>query len=68
MAETSFFLKNVFIIVIVQRAVVQMDESREQHITELLNSVQSDQREPGRGSRGAVASDSWRPATSKGHW
>ncbi|XP_075892371.1 ATP-dependent DNA/RNA helicase DHX36 [Nelusetta ayraudi] len=49
------------------RAVVQMDESREQHITELLNSVQSDQREPGRGSRGAVASDSWRPATSKGH-
>lgn len=45
-----------------------MDESREQHITKLLNSVQSDHSGPARGSTGAVASDSWRPGATKGHW
>ncbi|XP_051727334.1 ATP-dependent DNA/RNA helicase DHX36 [Ctenopharyngodon idella] len=38
------------------RAVVQMDESREQHITQLLNSVQ---RDPGRASHPST-SQSWR--------
>ncbi|XP_033486604.1 ATP-dependent DNA/RNA helicase DHX36 [Epinephelus lanceolatus] len=51
------------------RAVVQMDEAREQHITKLLNSVQN---EPGprRDSRDArpSTSDSWRAAAnSSGH-
>uniref|UniRef100_A0A3B3WVP6 RNA helicase n=1 Tax=Poecilia mexicana TaxID=48701 RepID=A0A3B3WVP6_9TELE len=45
------------------RAVVQMDEAREEHITKLLNSVQSD---PTRDSRDAQssASDAWRTAAS----
>ncbi|XP_047449479.1 ATP-dependent DNA/RNA helicase DHX36 [Mugil cephalus] len=40
------------------RAVVQMDEAREQHITELLNSVQNNQPGPERDGRGARASTS----------
>ncbi|XP_041662309.1 ATP-dependent DNA/RNA helicase DHX36 isoform X2 [Cheilinus undulatus] len=53
------------------RAVVQMDEAREQHITRLLNSVQNDQHGQGRDSRDAVASSSsnWQttPSSSSGH-
>ncbi|XP_042336939.1 ATP-dependent DNA/RNA helicase DHX36-like, partial [Plectropomus leopardus] len=52
------------------RAVVQMDEAREQHITKLLNSVQNDQPGAGRDGRDARAStsDSWRTAhKSSGH-
>ncbi|XP_029026610.1 ATP-dependent DNA/RNA helicase DHX36 [Betta splendens] len=52
------------------RAVVQMDEAREQHITRLLNSVQNDQSGPGREGRNARAStsDSWQSAASgSGH-
>nr|XP_046245263.1 ATP-dependent DNA/RNA helicase DHX36 isoform X2 [Scatophagus argus] len=50
------------------RAVVQMDEAREQHITKLLNSVQNDQLGPERDGRGAIASTSgnWRTAASRG--
>ncbi|XP_013768598.1 ATP-dependent DNA/RNA helicase DHX36 [Pundamilia nyererei] len=46
------------------RAVVQMDEAREQHITKLLNSVQNDQLGPERGRRDekASTSDSWQTA------
>ncbi|RVE64899.1 hypothetical protein OJAV_G00130840 [Oryzias javanicus] len=40
------------------RAVVHMDEAREEHITRLLNSVQSDQLGPKRDSRDARASTS----------
>ncbi|XP_034024153.1 ATP-dependent DNA/RNA helicase DHX36 [Thalassophryne amazonica] len=40
------------------RAVVQMDEAREQHITKLLNSVQNDQPGPARNSREGRASTS----------
>ncbi|CAJ1065307.1 ATP-dependent DNA/RNA helicase DHX36 [Xyrichtys novacula] len=40
------------------RAVVQMDEAREQHITKLLNSVQNDQQGPGRDGKDARASTS----------
>lgn len=57
--------------VCVQRAVVQMDEAREQHITKLLNSVQSDQPSTGRDSRDGRASTSgnWQTeAKSSGHW
>ncbi|KAF1394139.1 hypothetical protein PFLUV_G00023410 [Perca fluviatilis] len=52
------------------RAVVQMDEAREQHITKLLNSVQNDQPGPWRDGMDARAStsDSWRTAAnSSGH-
>ncbi|XP_059187747.1 ATP-dependent DNA/RNA helicase DHX36 [Centropristis striata] len=44
------------------RAVVQMDEAREQHITRLLHSVQQDQPGPARDGRDAKASTSerWR--------
>uniref|UniRef100_A0A3P9HF04 ATP-dependent DNA/RNA helicase DHX36 n=1 Tax=Oryzias latipes TaxID=8090 RepID=A0A3P9HF04_ORYLA len=41
------------------RAVVHMDEAREQHITRLLNSVQNDQLGPKRDSRDARASTSY---------
>ncbi|KAL3991831.1 protein phosphatase PTC7 [Sarotherodon galilaeus] len=46
------------------RAVVQMDEAREQHITKLLNSVQNDQLglERGRRDERASTSDSWQTA------
>uniref|UniRef100_A0A3Q3GD52 ATP-dependent DNA/RNA helicase DHX36 n=1 Tax=Labrus bergylta TaxID=56723 RepID=A0A3Q3GD52_9LABR len=40
------------------RAVVQMDEAREQHITKLLNSVQNDQHGPRKDGSGARASSS----------
>lgn len=54
--------------VCVQRAVVQMDEAREQHITKLLNSVQNDQPGPERDGR-ASTSGNWRTAASRGgHW
>ncbi|KAM9318436.1 ATP-dependent DNA/RNA helicase DHX36 [Pholidichthys leucotaenia] len=48
------------------RAVVQMDEAREQHITKLLNSVQNDQTGTDRDDRDARAStsESWRSAAS----
>uniref|UniRef100_A0A3Q1FLL2 ATP-dependent DNA/RNA helicase DHX36 n=1 Tax=Acanthochromis polyacanthus TaxID=80966 RepID=A0A3Q1FLL2_9TELE len=52
------------------RAVVQMDEAREQHITKLLNSVQNDQPGLDRGSRDSKAStsDNWQTAANKsGH-
>lgn len=52
------------------RAVVQMDEAREQHITKLLNSVQNDQPRPDRDSRDvrATSSDNWHAASSStGH-
>ncbi|XP_023258211.1 ATP-dependent RNA helicase DHX36-like, partial [Seriola lalandi dorsalis] len=52
------------------RAVVQMDEAREQHITKLLNSVQNDQSGPERDGRNvrASTSDSWRTETNRsGH-
>ncbi|GAA6225794.1 ATP-dependent RNA helicase DHX36 [Lates japonicus] len=52
------------------RAVVQMDEAREQHITKLLNSVQSDQPSAGRDGRDGRASTSgnWQTeAKSSGH-
>ncbi|KAK2847336.1 hypothetical protein Q5P01_010335 [Channa striata] len=52
------------------RAVVQMDEAREQHITKLLNSVQNDQPGPERDGRDARAStsDIWgTAANSSGH-
>ncbi|XP_069004357.1 ATP-dependent DNA/RNA helicase DHX36 isoform X2 [Embiotoca jacksoni] len=52
------------------RAVVQMDEAREQHITKLLNSVQNEHPGPGRDSRGPGASSSgnWQTAAStRGH-
>ncbi|XP_061575477.1 ATP-dependent DNA/RNA helicase DHX36 [Cololabis saira] len=52
------------------RAVVGMDEAREQHITKLLNSVQNDQPGPRRDSRDARASTSenWQSAASNsGH-
>lgn len=55
----------------VQRAVVQMDEAREQHITKLLNSVQNDQPSTERDSRDGIAStsDNWQTAASRsGHW
>lgn len=55
----------------VQRAVVQMDEAREQHITRLLNSVQNDQPGPDREGRNprASTSDNWQAAASRsGHW
>ncbi|KAF7653747.1 hypothetical protein LDENG_00078630 [Lucifuga dentata] len=49
------------------RAVVQMDEAREQHITKLLNSVQSDQPGPQRDSRDTTAStsDKWPTAGNR---
>uniref|UniRef100_A0A3Q3J847 RNA helicase n=1 Tax=Monopterus albus TaxID=43700 RepID=A0A3Q3J847_MONAL len=49
------------------RAVVQMDEAREQHITKLLNSVQNDKPGPERDSWDTKASmsDSWRTAASQ---
>uniref|UniRef100_A0A4W6C2E5 ATP-dependent DNA/RNA helicase DHX36 n=1 Tax=Lates calcarifer TaxID=8187 RepID=A0A4W6C2E5_LATCA len=53
------------------RAVVQMDEAREQHITKLLNSVQSDQPSTGRDSRDGRASTSgnWQTeAKSSDNW
>lgn len=45
-----------------QRAVVQMDEAREQHITKLLSSVQREQPFTDRGLRDSRASGSkdWR--------
>ncbi|XP_045929088.1 ATP-dependent DNA/RNA helicase DHX36 [Micropterus dolomieu] len=46
------------------RAVVQMDEAREQHITKLLNSVQNDQPDPWRDGRDARASTSGNRSTS----
>ncbi|XP_028276111.1 ATP-dependent DNA/RNA helicase DHX36 [Parambassis ranga] len=48
------------------RAVVQMDEAREKHITKLLNSVQSGQPGPVRDSRDArtLLSDSWQSAAN----
>uniref|UniRef100_A0A672YPS1 ATP-dependent DNA/RNA helicase DHX36 n=1 Tax=Sphaeramia orbicularis TaxID=375764 RepID=A0A672YPS1_9TELE len=48
------------------RAVVQMDEAREQHITRLLNSVQNDQPRPERDSRDvrATSSDNWHGAST----
>ncbi|XP_074534892.1 ATP-dependent DNA/RNA helicase DHX36 [Halichoeres trimaculatus] len=52
------------------RAVVQMDETREQHITKLLNSVQNDHHSPGGYGRDARASTSsnWRTTSSNsGH-
>ncbi|XP_008298318.1 ATP-dependent DNA/RNA helicase DHX36 [Stegastes partitus] len=52
------------------RAVVQMDEAREEHITKLLNSVQNDQPGPQRDSTDSRAStsDSWGTAANKsGH-
>ncbi len=57
--------------VCVQRAVVQMDEAREQHITKLLNSVQNEQPGPERDRNDARASTSgnWRTAAGRsGHW
>ncbi|XP_041797362.1 ATP-dependent DNA/RNA helicase DHX36 [Chelmon rostratus] len=50
------------------RAVVQMDEAREQHITRLLNSVQNDQPGPERDGRDARASTSgnWGTADNRG--
>ncbi|TMS07709.1 ATP-dependent RNA helicase DHX36 [Larimichthys crocea] len=50
------------------RAVVQMDEAREQHITKLLNSVQNDQPGPQRNSWDARASTSgnWQAAANRG--
>uniref|UniRef100_UPI003AAF43CF ATP-dependent DNA/RNA helicase DHX36 isoform X1 n=1 Tax=Centroberyx gerrardi TaxID=166262 RepID=UPI003AAF43CF len=49
------------------RAVVQMDEAREQHITKLLNSVQNDQPGPERDGRDARASTSgnWRTTADR---
>ncbi|XP_017280214.1 ATP-dependent DNA/RNA helicase DHX36 [Kryptolebias marmoratus] len=52
------------------RAVVQMDEAREEHITKLLNSVQNDQSGPRRVGResSTSVSDSWQTAaTHSGH-
>ncbi|XP_023153570.2 ATP-dependent DNA/RNA helicase DHX36 [Amphiprion ocellaris] len=52
------------------RAVVQMDEAREQHITKLLNSVQNDQPGLDRDRRDSKAStsDNWQTAANKsGH-
>ncbi|XP_015225790.1 PREDICTED: ATP-dependent RNA helicase DHX36 isoform X1 [Cyprinodon variegatus] len=52
------------------RAVVHMDEARQEHITKLLNSVQSDQPDPGRSSRDGYSSmsDNWQTAaSSSGH-
>uniref|UniRef100_A0A672G741 RNA helicase n=1 Tax=Salarias fasciatus TaxID=181472 RepID=A0A672G741_SALFA len=48
------------------RAVVQMDEAREQHIAKLLSSVQNDQPGPQRDSREgrASTSDNWQTAAS----
>ncbi|XP_038548220.1 ATP-dependent DNA/RNA helicase DHX36 [Micropterus salmoides] len=50
------------------RAVVQMDEAREQHITKLLNSVQNDQPDPWRDGRDARASTSgnWSTSANRG--
>uniref|UniRef100_A0A8C5HY18 ATP-dependent DNA/RNA helicase DHX36 n=1 Tax=Gouania willdenowi TaxID=441366 RepID=A0A8C5HY18_GOUWI len=45
------------------RAVVQMDESTEQHITKLLSTVQKDKSDSERGSRGARPSTSGREQT-----
>ncbi|KAM4627484.1 LOW QUALITY PROTEIN: ATP-dependent DNA/RNA helicase DHX36 [Polymixia lowei] len=48
------------------RAVVQMDEAREQHITKLLNSVQNDQPGPNRDRDArASTSDSWHTALNR---
>ncbi|XP_037533774.1 ATP-dependent DNA/RNA helicase DHX36 [Nematolebias whitei] len=48
------------------RAVVHMDEAREEHITKLLNSVQNDQSGPRRDRRNA--SDNWQTAANhSGH-
>ncbi|CAN9511472.1 unnamed protein product [Ophioblennius macclurei] len=52
------------------RAVVQMDEAREQHITKLLSSVQNDQPGPQRDSREgrASTSDNWQTSANRsGH-
>ncbi|KAM3875184.1 ATP-dependent DNA/RNA helicase DHX36 [Diretmus argenteus] len=52
------------------RAVVQMDEAREQHITKLLNSVQNNQPRPetGRRDAGASTSGNWHTTANKsGH-
>ncbi|KAK2912420.1 ATP-dependent DNA/RNA helicase DHX36 [Channa argus] len=52
------------------RAMVQMDEAREQHITKLLNSVQNNQPGPERDGRVARAStsDNWQTAANRsGH-
>ncbi|XP_061538269.1 ATP-dependent DNA/RNA helicase DHX36 [Phycodurus eques] len=53
------------------RAVVQMDESREQHIIKLLDSVQNDQSGPERPSGNArdfASADNWRARSNKsGH-
>uniref|UniRef100_A0A671V4Q1 ATP-dependent DNA/RNA helicase DHX36 n=1 Tax=Sparus aurata TaxID=8175 RepID=A0A671V4Q1_SPAAU len=48
------------------RAVVQMDEAREQHITKLLNSVQNEQPGPARGGwdTRATTSGNWRAAAN----
>ncbi|XP_028320470.1 ATP-dependent DNA/RNA helicase DHX36 [Gouania willdenowi] len=46
------------------RAVVQMDESTEQHITKLLSTVQKDKSDSERGSRGARPSTSGREQTA----
>ncbi|XP_030259440.1 ATP-dependent DNA/RNA helicase DHX36 [Sparus aurata] len=50
------------------RAVVQMDEAREQHITKLLNSVQNEQPGPARGGwdTRATTSGNWRAAANSG--
>ncbi|XP_068172651.1 ATP-dependent DNA/RNA helicase DHX36 [Antennarius striatus] len=49
------------------RAVVQMDEVREQHITQLLNSVQNDQAGPERDDRnpGTSTSGNWHAAVNR---
>lgn len=48
------------------RAVVQMDESREQHITRLLSSVQRDSAGPSSCPPSSSSSDNWRSAPDKG--
>ncbi|KAG7470975.1 hypothetical protein MATL_G00119570 [Megalops atlanticus] len=47
------------------RAVVQMDESREEHITRLLNTVQRESQHPGRDADPST-SQSWRSAPDTG--